>query len=351
MLRVLLASGWLLLTPAGFVRADSRDDPNEPPLVGQPDNFSGAVGSYKITAAAQPTELQAEDALTFTLRITGHGPTGRQPTRPDLRRMLAFRKRFVVEDLDQKADAAAGVWEFRYRLKPLNAEVTEIPTVRFVYFKPGLLPKEKGYRSAYSESIPLTVKPRTEVQATDVQGREEPSRFPDTVFELAEGPAAVLRREKWFALPGGLTLFITLLVAPPFLCAGWYLAWRRLYPDAARLARRRRSRAAEIALRSLEQAGKADPDRTVPQFVTIMAEYLRGRWELPAAEPTPAEVVEHLRRIGCPAELAERAGAFFGACNTARFAPGGGPGCDALRAMAAQLVLDLEGPPWPAPLS
>ncbi len=349
--RIVLASAWLLLIPAGFARADAPDDPNEPPLVGQPDNFSGAVGSYKITAAAQPTELQAEDALTFTLRITGHGPAGRQPTRPDLRHAPAFRKRFVVEDLDQKIDAAAGVWEFRYRLKPLNPEVTEIPTVRFVYFKPGLLPKEKGYRSAYSESIPLVVKPRTEVQATDVQGGAEPSQLPDAVFELAEGPAAVLRREQPLALPGGLPLFVTFLLAPPFLCAGWYLAWRRLYPDAARLARQRRSRAAEIALRSLKQAGKADADRAAQQFVTLMAEYLRGRWELPAAEPTPAEVVGHLRRIGCPAELAERAGAFFGACNAARFAPGGGPSRDTLRATAVQLVLDLEGPPWPAPVS
>lgn len=351
MLRILLASGWLLLIPAAHARADSRDDPNEPPLVGQPDNFFGAVGSYKITASAQPTELQAEDPLTFTLRITGHGPAGRQPTRPDLRRAPAFRKRFVVDDLDQQIDAAAGVWEFRYRLKPLNAEVTEIPTVRFIYFKPGLLPKEKGYRSAYSESIPLVVKPRTEVQATDVQGDGELSRFPDAVLELAEGPAAVLRREEWLALPGGLTTFLTLLVAPPFLCAGWYLVWRRLYPDAARLARQRRSRAAEIALRSLGQVGKADPDRAAQQFGTIMAEYLRGRWELPAAEPTPAEVADHLRRIGCPAELAERAGAFFSASNAARFAPGGGPSHDTLRTTAVQLVLDLEGPPWPAPIS
>ncbi len=351
MLRIILISTWLLLIPAGFLRANSPDDPNEPPLIGQPQHFSGAVGSYKITTSAQPTELQAEDPLTFTVRVTGHGPAGHQPTRPDLRHWPAFTKRFVVEDLDQKTDAAAGVWEFRYRLKPLNPEVTEIPAVRFIYFKPGFLPREKGYQSAYSASIRLTVKPRAAVQATEVQGQEEPNRFPDTVFELAEGPATVLRREEPFVLPGTLTLIIALLVAPPFVCAGWYLLWRRLYPDAARLARQRRSRAAQSALRSLEQAGKAAPDGAAQQLVTVMTDYLRGRWDLASGEPTPAEIADHFRRIGCPAELAERTAGFFHSCDRVRFAPGSGLDRETLRTTAVQIILDLEGPPWPAPVS
>jgi hypothetical protein len=351
MLRILLASGWLVLIPAGFLRADSQNDPNEPPLVGQPENFSGAVGSYKITASAQPTELQAEDPLTFTVRITGHGPAGHLPTRPNLRRWPTFAKRFVVEDLDQKVDAAAGVWEFRYRLRPRNPEVADIPALRYVYFKPGLLPREKGYRSAYSESIALVVKPRAEVQATDVVGKDEPSRFPDAIFEIAEGSATVLRREGPFASPGTLYLGIAVLLATPFLCGGWYLVWRRLYPDAARSARRRRSRAAQVAIRSFEQAGKADPDRAAQQFVAIMTDYLHSRWDLASGEPTPAEVADHLRRIGCPAELAERMAGFFHTCDRVRFAPGGVPDRDRLRATAAQIILDLEGPPWPAPVA
>ena len=47
----------------------------DPPLIGRPVHapFSGAVGSFYPSTRAAPTELQANDALTFTIRLTADG--------------------------------------------------------------------------------------------------------------------------------------------------------------------------------------------------------------------------------------------------------------------------------------
>jgi hypothetical protein len=321
----------------------ARPDDDEPPVVGQPAGFDGAVGSYQISARAQPTELQAEDPLTFTLRVNG---TGRQPPRrPNLRKAPAFVKRFAIEDLpDPDTKPGAGVWEFRYRLKPLQPAVTEIPPLRFDYYKPGIIPREKGYRTTYSPSIPLTVKPRSAVPATEIQGAVEPSQVPESFFQLAAGPDAVLRHDEPFAFPGLLSLVLALLV-PPALCGGWYLLWRYLDPDAARQTRQRQSRAARQALHELHVLSRGAASDPANQVAATMTDYFRQRWDLSAAEPTPDEVSALLHQHGCTGEAAEQAAAFFRACDVARFAPDHGPGREELIASAVRLIGALEGQP------
>ena len=46
----------------------------EPPVAGRPGNYSGAIGShFRVQMHATPTQLQAEDPLTLTVRISGSG--------------------------------------------------------------------------------------------------------------------------------------------------------------------------------------------------------------------------------------------------------------------------------------
>lgn len=330
----------LVLGIVSGLYADLEDDTNEPPLAGQPENFSGAVGSYKVATIAEPTALQAEDPLTFTVRISGQGPAGHQPRRPDLRRLPAFGKRFLIENLAQeKSDAGGGVWKFRYRLKPLDAAVREIPAFRFTYFKPGVFPREKGFRSAYADAIPLTVRPRAEVRAVEVQGQGKRSKYREEIYQLKEGAEAVLRRDEPFAFPGWFGLSL-LVFGPPGVAVGVYLYFCWYQPVTLRRVRQRRSRAAGRALARLnDRKNWSDSERDVHQIASNMAEYLRERWELKGAEPTPAEVAEHFRKIGCP--RAEQLAKFFRACEVVRFAAAPGDGKHLLD-QAREMILVLE---------
>jgi hypothetical protein len=315
----------------------------EPPLVGRPAHFSGAVGSYRVTMRAEPTELEAEDPLTLTVRLTGSGPL-EQLARPDLRKQAKFARQFEIENLKDRYLPDERAREFDYRLRPRSPAVREIPALPFTYFKPGFMPAHKGYQTTFASSIPLIVRPRAEVQPGDVQGVAEPLTAPDAVYELTPGPG-VLRREEPFALPGPLALAL-LLAGPPLLCTAWYALWRQRYPDAARRVQQRRSRAARQALQALrlrDRRGRADRAQGAALVVTT---YLRQRLDLPAAEPTPAEVGAHLQRMGVSPAHAKEVTEFFRASDAARFAPGPGKEADDWGPAAGRLILTLETELW-----
>jgi hypothetical protein len=139
---------------------------------------------------------------------------------------------------------------------------------------------------------------------------------------------------------------------PPILAVIGYRVWRRLNPDAARLARLRRSRAAERALKALRAAPL---DGQARQASEVVAQYLRERLDLRAADPTPVEVAAHLKRTSISPVLAGTVVDFFRACEVVQYAPvatsvsgaANGDQGDAAR----ELILALEAELWLASAS
>jgi hypothetical protein len=339
----------LLLAPVPRGGAAKDAGAVEPPVAGRPANFSGAIGSgYRVAMRAVPTQLQAEDPLILTVRITGTGNL-EEIHRPDLRRLPRFAGRFHIEDLAGRYLPATKTREFDYRLRPRTPAVKEIPPLPFVFFNPKILPPERGYQTSLAPAIPLSVQPRTEVRPARVEGTTPASETPASVNQLVDGPL-VLRYDRPFALPGGSAL-AALLVGPPAFGGLWYMVWRRCYPDAVHQSRRRRSRAAQHALKALQRSSKLDAAGQAHRAEAVLTGYMRQRLDLLAVEPTPVEVARHLELAGASRALAQDVAHFFAACDAVRFAPGlmGKP--ENWPATAAHLVLALEEEPWPAQFS
>ena len=355
---------WLILFSAEIGRAE----PDEPPIetkdvlpVGFPTGEvdSGARGRYfRVSTTAEPTSLEVEEPFTLTVRITSPERSQRPPHRIDLADLSTFADRFYLLDGNDASPeslpaavliglaaaplgnapllAAAALapeteWVFVYRLKPKSAEITEVPVFTFAYYDPlsAVETPEKRWHVPYTEAIPLTVRNRAVVAV--------PVRAPDWAFVLADGD--VLARDGPWSPPGVLTLTL-LLAAPPLLGLCWYLAWRRLYPDAALRARLNRSRAARRALELLVRARQVPPQLQADVVAAIVAGYLRERLDFPAAEPTPTEVRGYLARLTASDALAKQADAFFQASDAARFQPAT-LGAD-LADAAERLIVALE---------
>jgi hypothetical protein len=137
-------------------------------------------------------------------------------------------------------------------------------------------------------------------------------------------------------------------LAPPLLCAGWYALWRRRYPDAVRLAQQRRSRAAQLALRAIGGARRLPGRQGDEVVVAAVADYLRQRFDLPAAEPTPIEAAQALREQGATPDLIAQGEGFFRAGDEARFRPPGRPAAK-LAERATRFILAVEARPWEPP--
>src|SRR6516165_4843683 len=107
--------------------------PGEAPVAGRPANFSGGVGTFRISARANPTELVVEGRTVLTLRIVGKGDFARIK-RPDLSTVPTFKKRGQITNGGERSVPETPAREFDYVLRPLRADVKEIPRVPFVFF-------------------------------------------------------------------------------------------------------------------------------------------------------------------------------------------------------------------------
>ncbi len=303
----------------------------------QPPRQEGLLpkGNYQISVRAAPTEVQEGDPVTLTLRITATDPRSEEPRRPDLRKLanpqLAPRKLddlFSLEIPDgEPKRPERNVWEFTYLLRPKQLGTQTLPTLKFVFIN---LRGGRGQSLTRPPRIRLTVKPRGQAPLPPTGN----VAAPPGVFEIATGDA-VLRREapSWWFEPWALAL---LALAPPLLCGAWYVVWRRLHPDALQLRQRRHARAVRQAIRELKRA--ADPGGAAT--AAVVTRYLRQRFDLTVAEPTPAEVAACLQQAGASAALVRRATGLLGACDGARFAPTGAR--PALAPDAIQFIQSLE---------
>jgi hypothetical protein len=285
--------------------------------------YSGLKVKWEVprTSVVEGRELVA------TLVVTGAtNPT--EVEKPDLKKLKTFDNFTVtpVADLPRKADDK--VVRFAYKLRPRNSSVDRVPALEFYYFNLAAAPGSKRqFPSTVAESVPITV---TEPP------RPEPVAMPeaDHLFSATTGPD-VLRGPfvpcEWAW--GAAALF------GPLAAFGWLLVWRRVYPNAQRLAQMRRSRAARRATDAVRKAGRTpDPAATIASAVLG---YLRTRFPLPESAVTPPEIFAALREVKVPRDVAEQVADVFRGCDRARFAPAN-EGTDALASDAEAAITRLE---------
>jgi hypothetical protein len=338
-----LVALFLACLPVHPVRGETVDDP---PVAGRPASFTGAVGDFRISTSATPTRLHPQESLVYAVRIAGSASPKTAPQRPDLKKISVFTRSFRIKNLNS-LHPEPGVWEFQYELKPLRAGVREIPAMRFDYYKPGIMPPEKGYRSTYAPAIALSVEPSVAVSLEEIPGVGESTPDVGLSYEPVLDPDLVLRHDEPPPFPD-LWVLCGALVVPPLVCALAYVFWGRKHGRASKPVRRQNA-AARTALRALaaEQASNgqkahgAPPSEGARRVAEILNGYLSERWRWPGNQLSPLELASRLENEGCGRDLAGKAAGLLRACDAAQFGPGGGNGDD-FPAAARELVKALE---------
>ena len=301
------------------------------PTVGQPTaNFYGAQGSpVRVEWQLNRTTVPEDEDIVATLVVTG-ATNPRQITRPDLRKLDAFESRFIIPDTrDQTPAADAKEVRFTYHLRPRNRSVDKVPTLAFHYYNPA---------AAKEKQFPLTTAKEVRITVTEPRPRPAPPPIPlgepESLLAFKPQPVSLTyptfsEAWSWFAI--GLI--------GPLASIAWYVVWRRVYPDAARLARMRRTRAARRATDAIRRSSRtSDPAGAIAAAVLG---YLRARFPLSPAAATPSEIGAALTELGMPSSEADAVAGFFRACDAARFAPPG-EASTSLAIAAEALVTRLE---------
>ncbi|MCI0376695.1 MAG: DUF4381 domain-containing protein [Gemmataceae bacterium] len=326
-----LCASFVSLCLCGFFQTEDFTLPSVAPK-----NFSQLAGKFTLSASATPAKVRVEEPVTLTVRIVGQADKY-----PPQRGMLhlfpeELTADFYVEDADDKDkhDPVKGLWEFVYRLRPKRADVKAIPGLRLVYFAPD----RKKFQTSFADEIPITVTEKTEKALAELQLNVVPA--PPGFYSMASVEEVVYQDGRTPLPP---TWLLGVAVAAPLLvCFLWYRRWRRLHPSIQEARRNLRSRAAQTALAQLE-------NESVPVERTraAVSEFLRQRFDLPANEPTPAEVARFLRRLGADKATVLACANFLQKCDAQRFGPKTAETAT-LRDDASRLIHVLEASPCAA---
>lgn len=312
------------------------------PEEGRPAEFTGAVGRFQLSVAAEPTQVAAGDPVTLRVLVEGEGNMAKvQPLQVNAPASVKLYDPEIEEEERITNGVYGGRRLFEYILIPEQGGTLNIPPLRFAYFDP----HQGRYEVLESAPIVIHSEGRTEEEGVsyglsrrDIEAVGEDIRYikPDVAALVAD---TALHESYWFwSLQGALPVaFFALLL--------WQRHQRRLQGDAA-YARQRRAKGE--AGRRLARADALLESGTEAEFYgevrAAVLEFVADRLNLAAAGLTIEICAEALTARQVEAETIAALRDLLTRCDFARFAPAGGPPTDraAARSLAGEVIAGLE---------
>ncbi len=271
------------------------------PEAGRPPTYSHAVGRFEVSAEVRPTRVKVGDPMTLTMRVRGSGQLDLVDA-PNLAAQEGLGDDFQVAEADPP-HTADGQRVFTFLLRPLHAGVTAIPPLEFAAFEP----ESEEFRVVRTAAIPVTVEESRAVQASEVVvsgGAAGAQSSPGE--ELHGGLLGNYADEDCLADetfdPGASPLVWLLLIAPPLVCGGSYVARRRreaLAADpAGRRARGALARATTQIAAGREASARGDLVAAAGRLHDALAGYVADRTNRPAGGMTAADAERLLAAAG-----------------------------------------------------
>ena len=258
------------------------------PEDGKPENFTGAVGQYNITAHVDRRKLEVQNALTLSLQITGSGniKTVTPPKIPDI-------NGFRIDPQNLANTTKDNSRVYTYAITPLKAGILWIPKIEYAFFNPN----KHTYQTTETTSIPITVLP-------------DPN---DAIDSESDFPSWVL----WLLLL--IPIFAGLGVV------GYLLSRARSKPDSKLIMPNTLTTPAERAFSALNaiDSGKMDTQTTAfgEALTRILHQYICEQQDSSYRPLSTAEVQEIYTQIGVANSIIMELVDILTKCDYYRFAP------------------------------
>ena len=304
-----------------------------------PAGFTGAVGRFDISAAADAAAGQVNEPVQVTVTVSGEGNIEALPD-PSWPEFAGWR---VIESpADASTQVVAGQVTghrtFKITLVPERAGELAIPEIGFTHFDPY---SERFVQTATAPIVISVAGPDGQAEAPalpDISGGEEPAET--EMRPIKAVPLSLRRSGKELTESGAYWAAWGL----PLLAVAGALAWRR------RQSALESARAASLRLNALPDARSSlardiasGGDPKIAAADAVMS-YLSARLEIPLAGLTRETLLRRLRESGASTGLTDRVEAALSAGESARYIPAEentGRGQDHAGDIA-QLLADLE---------
>lgn len=315
---------------------------------GKPAGFSGGVGKFNLTPSISQTELQANEAVTIKLDISGSGnmkliktpaidwPEGFEPYDPK-----------VTNNFKTTTSGVSGTKSIEYLAIPRSAGEYTIPAVKFSYFDI----EEKAYKTLTTPEYTIRVKRGAGAandkgeeavvvnytQKEDIKQLGTDIRYIDTKAPKGNKSSVISIQYSviwlWYVVP--LLLAIILLIV-----------LRKQIKEASDLTRMKYKRANKVAQKRLKAAAAALKANDKEAFYAAIEQaawtYLSDRLSIPMAELNKDNIATILAQKGVSETLIAEVKNVLSTAEFARYAPSTDHGMEDLYTATTNLINNLE---------
>ena len=291
------------------------------PREGRPPEFQGAVGDFSISGQLDKSEVKANEALSFKVRISGSGNlAGLSEPRIEFPSSFEVYPPKVEQQIRRDPGGISGEKTFEYVLIPRRPGPVRLGPVQMAYFDPA----SDAYRISRAPEVPVNVAPGDQLAEAAEAGlsRQEVKLLGQDIrfIKIGSGP---------FHKVGDSILTVTGFWIPfslPLLCLLGAVGYRRhqmrlkgdvAYARARRARRVSRKRLAQAQVHLDQGAGQ----EFYPAVGQALTGYVADKLNVAQAGMVSQEVKESLRARGVSEE--SLAGYFdcLRICDLKQFAP------------------------------
>jgi len=314
------------------------------PTQGQPRDFIGAVGEFKLNTTLDRTEVGVNEAINLTVNISGNGNL-ELISLPK----IEFPNDFETYDPKTKQDISVtaagtkGKRTFEYVLIPRFAGEFKLKPVSFSYFDP----KTKSYQQLSSESITLNVL-RTDGESLSSGGahlapkKENVQIIGKDIRFIKTDEPELKRKESGFYRS---TLFYALSTLPFVGMGASIFLFGFFRTQNSDLNALKSKRAGGIAKKHLAKATKLLNGENEPFYDAIslaLFGYISDKLVIPFSELNREKIEETLQSEMVSSDTKEKLKKALDECEMVRFAPGIIRGKEEMLSASKQIIEELE---------
>ena len=292
---------------------------------GAPASFTGAVGSFTMDTQLPSTELKANSAASYTVKISGTGNlTFLQAPKLNLPSSFELYDVRSTESIRSTTAGTTGYRQFEYPFIARAEGEYDIPAIEFSYFSP----EKNAYVTLSSAALTLNVAPdgsagaATPAQIITGTSKEGVRQLGSDIRFIKLGDAALSSVAAPLMFSG--TYFIILLAIIVAAVVAYFVL-RRAIRDSKNTVLVRNRRANKVAVQRFRAAEKFMREQNRHAFFEEMLRalwgYMSDKLNIPVSSLTKENIREELQRRGCPQEDAQRFTEIISRCDEAQYSP------------------------------
>jgi tetratricopeptide (TPR) repeat protein len=290
------------------------------PLPEKPENFSGGVGTFNISAQLDNKEIKAGTPLALRIIVSGNGNLKllKQP-------VVSFPKDFdkydpkVTDKTSLTSNGLEGNMIYDYLAVPRNQGNFTIPPVEFTYFDTS----SKSYKTIKTQPLNITVEKG--------DGTSDSEEFFDVknqdIHQIKTGDTKVVAPDAFFF---GSIKYLMIIGIIFILCLALLLVFRKRAIDNANVVMMKGKKANKVATKRLQLAKSMMMSNRSSEFydevLRALYGYVGDKFNLPVEHLSRENISELLTAKGVEDATIKQFVGAIDECEYERYAPGDAKG-------------------------